>query len=237
MSDQSQGPGWWQAADGKWYSPEQAPGAQPPTPGGSPQGPTIDIGAALSYGWNGFVKNLGTILVLLLIIIVAYAGFGLVGQLLVDNPFLSIVFSVIGYVIALMVTVGLIRASLEIVEGRTPEFDVLFQGAHVGSYFVASLLVGLMTFVGLVLCVIPGLLVMFFTFFYGYYIVDKNMSPTDGISASVNVVRANMGNLLAFLVVAVVLLIVTCGLAWPVVWIAGAYVYKTINGEPVAALV
>ena len=29
MSEQSQGPGWWQASDGKWYPPEQAP-AQPP---------------------------------------------------------------------------------------------------------------------------------------------------------------------------------------------------------------
>ena len=30
MSDVSQGPGWWQASDGKWYSPEQRPGAEPP---------------------------------------------------------------------------------------------------------------------------------------------------------------------------------------------------------------
>lgn len=44
MSDVSQGPGWWQASDGKWYPPEQAPGAQPtpaaptapPTPGSQP---------------------------------------------------------------------------------------------------------------------------------------------------------------------------------------------------------
>lgn len=32
MSDTSQGPGWWQASDGKWYPPELAPGAQPPPP-------------------------------------------------------------------------------------------------------------------------------------------------------------------------------------------------------------
>ena len=30
MSDSSQGPGWWQASDGKWYSPEQRPAAQAP---------------------------------------------------------------------------------------------------------------------------------------------------------------------------------------------------------------
>jgi hypothetical protein len=30
VSDVSQGPGWWLASDGKWYSPEQAPGFPPP---------------------------------------------------------------------------------------------------------------------------------------------------------------------------------------------------------------
>jgi len=32
MSDFSQGDGWWQASDGKWYPPEQASGYQPPGP-------------------------------------------------------------------------------------------------------------------------------------------------------------------------------------------------------------
>lgn len=34
MSDAPQGPGWWQASDGKWYPPESAP----PPAGGSPYG-------------------------------------------------------------------------------------------------------------------------------------------------------------------------------------------------------
>jgi uncharacterized RDD family membrane protein YckC len=41
MSDMSQGPGWWQASDGKWYPPEQAPGGPPPdtsTWGDAPRG-------------------------------------------------------------------------------------------------------------------------------------------------------------------------------------------------------
>jgi len=33
MSDTSQGSGWWQASDGKWYRPEQHPDYQPPSPG------------------------------------------------------------------------------------------------------------------------------------------------------------------------------------------------------------
>lgn len=40
MSDQSQGPGWWVASDGKWYPPEQAPGATPqPEPPVAPTQP------------------------------------------------------------------------------------------------------------------------------------------------------------------------------------------------------
>jgi hypothetical protein len=32
MSEQSQGGGWWQASDGKWYPPQSAPGADPTVP-------------------------------------------------------------------------------------------------------------------------------------------------------------------------------------------------------------
>jgi hypothetical protein len=32
MSDVSQGPGWWQASDHKWYPPEAVPGTAPPPP-------------------------------------------------------------------------------------------------------------------------------------------------------------------------------------------------------------
>ena len=32
MADTSQGPGWWQASDGKWYAPELHENAQPPPP-------------------------------------------------------------------------------------------------------------------------------------------------------------------------------------------------------------
>ncbi len=43
MSDVSQGPGWWQASDQKWYPPEQHPASQastPPPTGGPPPAAT-----------------------------------------------------------------------------------------------------------------------------------------------------------------------------------------------------
>lgn len=59
MSEQSQGPGWWQASDGRWYPPESRPSPAPPpqqawrpTSGGAavdhPQGTTILVVGILS---------------------------------------------------------------------------------------------------------------------------------------------------------------------------------------------
>lgn len=62
MSDVSQGPGWWQASDGKWYSPDQVPGtaaadagpaATLPGPGELAPAPAPSYGppGAGSYGY------------------------------------------------------------------------------------------------------------------------------------------------------------------------------------------
>jgi len=46
VSEVSQGPGWWLASDGRWYSPEQAPGYADPTPRIAPDqgGPSFPPG-------------------------------------------------------------------------------------------------------------------------------------------------------------------------------------------------
>jgi len=51
-ADSSQGPGWWQASDGKWYPPEQTPAASPPvpTPPTAPTAPTAQGPAPTAPG-------------------------------------------------------------------------------------------------------------------------------------------------------------------------------------------
>lgn len=40
MSDTSQGEGWWQASDAKWYPPESHPDYRPPPPAAAPPPPS-----------------------------------------------------------------------------------------------------------------------------------------------------------------------------------------------------
>jgi hypothetical protein len=70
MSDSSQGPGWWQASDGRWYPPQSHPTqATPPPPTyGAP--PPVSYGAPVAKksgmpGWAKVVLILGGILVVL----------------------------------------------------------------------------------------------------------------------------------------------------------------------------
>jgi uncharacterized RDD family membrane protein YckC len=65
MSDTSQGPGWWQASDGKWYPPQPAAaptGTYPPSPGQPPYG-YQQQGYGYSYGptyaYSGFWRRVG----------------------------------------------------------------------------------------------------------------------------------------------------------------------------------
>jgi hypothetical protein len=79
VSDTSQGPGWWQASDGKWYPPEQAPGYEPAAaaaaPGATPASSSTGggIGDAFNYGWAKLQANIGPILVVAAIGLVVIA--------------------------------------------------------------------------------------------------------------------------------------------------------------------
>lgn len=66
MSDQAQGPGWWQASDNKWYPPEAAqgqaaPGQAPPGQGGPGTGAPMNhpgSGMPSTDEAKGFVRSL-----------------------------------------------------------------------------------------------------------------------------------------------------------------------------------
>lgn len=67
MSEVSQGPGWWQASDGKWYSPDQVPagsdgsasyGSDGPASYGMPGGGGYGL-PGIPYGYGGVPSNNG----------------------------------------------------------------------------------------------------------------------------------------------------------------------------------
>jgi uncharacterized membrane protein len=242
VSDSSQGPGWWQASDGKWYPPEQAPGGQ--AGGGSGGGATpgtLDIGAAITYGWTKFVENIGVIIVIVIVIFGVQIAFNILRQIITGSinsffvaNFVGFFIWAVGWFIYFMFSAGLIRAALAITRGEKPETAMLFSTDRLGPFAIASIIVSLLTFVGLFFCCIGALVVMFFTYFYGFYVFDKEQGPTESVSSSFNLVKENMGQVAGLLAILLLINIFTCGFGVGVTFIAGGYAYRVLNGEPVS---
>ena len=125
--------------------------------------------------------------------------------------------------------------------GRNAEFGDLFKGFN---YFVptlvASLLIGLFTFAGALLCIIPGLVVAAVFKFTYLFIVDKRMDFWPAMQASHAVVKNDyfgftMFLILAFLVNVLGVLCCLVGLlvTIPLTFAAITVAYKEIVGfEP-----
>ena len=237
MSDTSQGPGWWQASDGKWYPPEQAPGAAPQSSGGR-----LDIGAAISYGWEKFVANLSTMILIVAIFFGVQLVINIAIQFLKPNGliaglFVGGVLIAIAVFVGLMIEAGLIRAALAITEGRPPEASMMFSAERLVPFAIGAVIVALLSFVGILACCIGYVVVRLFILFWGFYVLDpkRNDEPVDAIKNSFNLVSKNAGDVLVFAIVVVLINIVTCGLAIGVTEIAIGYAYKQLNGDPIAA--
>ena len=229
-------------------------------------GRAFSVGDAFGYGWKKFTENVGPILIAMLVfILIGGVIYGL--QILLqsvttpettvvtgENGFVvtnsgggflallvSVVFSLVGFIWSYIVQAAYARAGLAVTEGRKIELGELLTFDRIGRIIGAGILLGIATFIGLLLCILPGLLVAFFGSFFVYFILDQNLGAIDALKASFNFVKDNFGNLLLLLVLTMIAIFVgalLCGLglfvAIPVTVIAQAYAYKVLRGQPVA---
>ncbi len=261
MSDTSQGPGWWQASDGKWYPPEQAPGAGPagppsggPPPGygtppayGAPAGGPpggVGVGDIVGYGWKKFQEYLGAIIVAVIIYVVVLLGFSFLGNIVssqIDSIFGSLIFSFAQVLVFSAISIILIRAVLLIVDGKELDNATLFSTDNLVPYIIGALLYSLGVTIGFILCFIPGIIFGFLGYYWGFFVVDKGLEPVEAIKASINLVKENVGTVLVWAIVAWLLTVIGLALccvgylvAAPVVFIGNAYLFRRLNNEPVA---
>ena len=145
------------------------------------------------------------------------------------------------WIVGQIVTIGVINASLMVTRGETPEPG---QGVlHGVPRAVHHRLDPLRPhrLIGLILCIIPGIIAAFMLSFYGFYILDQGMSATDALTASFNMVKDNFGKVFLVILVAFVINFIgaiLCGIGLlvtaPICWIILAYAYRKLNNEPVA---
>lgn len=138
------------------------------------------MGRWLSAGWNLVTEDLGTYIVITLI-----------SFLLSSVPLIQ------GSLIA-----GFHIYTLKKLTGRRAEFADMFKGFN---FFipalVASLLIGLFTFIGFLCLIIPGLVIIAMYKFTYLFIVDKRMDFWQAMKASHAIVRNDYFGFTMFVIV------------------------------------
>lgn len=231
----------------------QGSGGWPPPPPPAGPGPTQPFSAAdaIGYGWKKFAANPVPWLLGALAAIVVSAGFSGVNVSMdvgaSDADSLALGFSLIDFIVnvaativSYLITAVLYRGALDEAEGRRFSFGDTFSRLPLGSVILTSLLIGIGVTIGLVLCVLPGIVFAFFSFFALLFVVDREESPVQAISSSFSLVGANLGNALLLallcgliLVVGLCLCFVGLFVAVPVTTIATAYGYLRFQDRPV----
>jgi len=134
--------------------------------------------------------------------------------------------------------IGLHIMAIKRLQGRTPEFADVFKGFN---YFVPGLVAALLIMVGvsigMLLCIIPGLVIAAATMFSYLFIVDRNMDFWPAIQASHEVVKLDYLGFTLFLVALGVLQIVGALLCFvgllvtlPIMYCAITVAYKETVG-------
>jgi uncharacterized membrane protein len=201
--------------------------------------PRFTISDAVTYSWNACLRNAGPYL---LVSAVVFAGSTAVVALAAanSNTGFQLAFEVLGALIDLLLFLGLIRASLDVVDGRTPRLGDVFRPDGYGPYLVASIFFLVGTYLGMIL-ILPGLLFAVIFVFYGYVVAEHPDIPaTLALRRSAELTRGCRTRLLGLAIVlvfvnlaglmCVVGLIVTYGITA----LALAYVYRVLSGQPIA---
>ncbi|HEX7740278.1 MAG TPA: hypothetical protein VF426_11595 [Marmoricola sp.] len=247
------------------------PAFPPPADGGQPSGSgPYSAPEAISYGWARFSKSPATLLVPVLIVLVVMIVLEVIVQLVLrasllgthdcgtttvfgqtvtqtcGPSFIATLFgaAIAGFVVSLIAQVlgaGLIKCGLDVADGKQPSAGEVFAYVSHSNVIVAGLLVSVATFIGTLLCYVPGLIVGFLLMFTMFFVVDKNLAPMDAVKASVHFTTSHLGETVLFYVLSAVCLIIgaiLCGIgllaAIPVVLVGAAYTFRRLHDEPVA---
>lgn len=244
---------------GGGYNQQPGAGGMPPYPGGAygdpaysgyggygaaPGGPPrlpLSVGSALSWAWDAIKAN-PVVLLVGFGIWTLLRGVGANFEYTVDGVEHSYGFvwgMPISLVANLLAPIVVAHVCLVVASGRRATFADFVAFPNFGQALLASILSALAVTVGIVLCILPGIIIAFLLSFAIYVVVDRGTSATEAMRSSFQILSSNTGELVPFALVgfALILLGSVTIIGWivtaPLVYLMSGYAYLRIQGRDV----
>lgn len=148
------------------------------------------------------------------------------------------------FALVLYMHAGILTGCLDIADGKPVTIATFFRPRNLGLVLVTGLLIVAVTFIGGLLCVIPGLIFGFVAQFAVAFAVDRSTSPIDSVKASIETVGSNIGgSVLSWLaqltavLVGELLCFVGMLIGIPVAALIHVYTYRKLSGGQVVEAV
>ena len=197
------------------------------------------MGAALSYGWKKFTENVGGFILVVLVPLVVLIAIDLIGILVIRGAFGFFFVYALALLVSMVAYYGIFNAALMATRGEAVDVGRAFKNDNWGQWIPFALVYGLMVGVGALVCGIGALVVIAFFGLAPYYAIDQRKGVGEAISASLDATKNNSGLALALAVCALVgwagsLVCIGGLITYPLAIVAGAYLYRQVNGQDVA---
>lgn len=200
----------------------------------------------LSYGWRVMKANLaffvGLGVVFMTISYLPTIARIVVGNLNLPKPFSITVqgcLIILGWVINIILGIGLLKIALTFCDERKPAFGTLFDAwGCFWRYIGAAILYGLIVLAGFILLIVPGIIwaVKFGLSFY--FVVDKGLGPVEALKASARTTMGVKWDLFGFGIVCALInllgllcLLVGMFATYPTIMVASALVYRQLLAQ------
>ena len=196
------------------------------------------VSEAVTFGWQTTLDHAKILLPIILLISILTVGPDYVADLANKNhPYLALGVNIAAWVLQIILSIGLVRISLQLYEHKPVTFDDLFASDGLFlKYLFASILSLLITIIGLILLVVPGIIWAVRLQFAPYFVVDKRLEPFDALSKSWEATRGHVGQLLLLTVtlvlinlVGVLLFGVGLLITIPLSMLASVYAYRKLT--------
>lgn len=200
------------------------------------------IGAAFRYGWEKTKVHLNFFLIFLFVILAVMI---LLRMFSSGNEFTNTVSSILSFIFDLMISIGVIKTVIRILNDDTPTLDDFFlrDFNQVISYILGTLLYLICCVVGLVLLIVPGIILFVRLKFYSYLILEKGLGPVAALKESFKITQGYTIDLIIFGIIVILLnflgmipfgmgLVVTI----PTTTIAVGYIYRKLSQEEALAV-
>lgn len=244
----------WQASDGLWYAPDLRPAL---TSHSRPEAREVSyvvpfrVADAYRWSWRQFRHHLGMLLSASVLCTVGM-GLAIAGMSSTLGPkapgaqwsypsptgFLAATFVVILAVMLFQPVIILIVHPERTPRGtaRVPRSPLKRAFAYLG----AAVFLAVVTTIGSLLCLVPGIVVWMHGFYFGWFLLTREMGPFESLRASFSMVFHHIGTAAVMATIGVFLLLVggftACvGLlvTLPLVSLSAGYTYLHLQHEPI----